>query len=223
LIVLTLSQACYIFIRWNSWRYWREANRRALVAGYLSGLVLFTSTLHLLAFHYLGLLLPEDRTAIFFVPICLMIVGAVASFPYSDLFSRAMRRATVLILIVGCAFFVSCLRLHYFLLWRYDADVETVYRQLVQIVGRGHNVRVPAGYLYGSALDYYREYFHDNSFTSFSLWDSPEHAPATHFPPYPLDSSVYVLTFPQDEAFAAHQRLRIIFRGPTSHVVIAVR
>lgn len=223
LIALTFIQVCYILVRWRYWRYRPEANRRALVSAYLGGVVALTMVFHLLAFHYAGLLLPKDRTAIFFVPLCLMFVGAVAGFPHSDVLGRALRRATVLLLIVGSAFFIGCLRLHYFLLWRYDADVEPVYRKLVEIVGSGHSARVPAGYLYGSALDYYREYFHDNSFAQFALWDSPDHAPATHFPTYPLDSSVYVLTFPQDEGFATKQHLRIVYRGPTSGVAIAVR
>ncbi|MBV8551812.1 MAG: hypothetical protein JOY54_10960 [Acidobacteriaceae bacterium] len=223
LITLTLLETCYIFARWRHWRYRPKTNRRALLCAYLGGVFVLTLLSHLLAFHYAGLLLPKDRTSIFFVPLCLMIVGAVAGFPHSDVLGKAMRWATVAILIVGSAYFVGCIRLHYFLLWRFDADMEPTYRKLVSVVGRGHETQVPCEYLYTSALNYYREYFHDDSFGWFWLWDAPDRAPSTHYQPYPLNSGVYVLMFPQDESFVAQQHLRIVYRGPVSDVVIAVR
>lgn len=223
LITLTLVETCYIFVRWKYWRRRPEASRRALVAAYLGGVLALTLAAHLLALHYFGLQLPKDRTSIFFIPICLMMVGAVAGFPYSDLAGKGMRWATVLILLVGSAYFVGCLRTRYFLLWRFDADMKETYQKLVQVVGRGHQTPVPCWFLYTSALNYYREYFHDDSFAWFWLSDAPERAPSTHYKPYSLDSRVYVLQFPDDQPFIAQQHLKIVYQGPVSNVVIAVR
>jgi hypothetical protein len=223
LITLTLVQICYLAASRKIWRYRPEANRSALVAGYVGGVLVLTFTAHWLAFRYAGLLLPKDRTSIFFLPLSLMVVGAVAGFPHSDRFGRGLRYATALLLIVGTAFFAGCLRLHYFLQWRFDADIKETYLKLAQVVGPGHQTKVPCWFLYTSALNYYREYFHDNSFASFLLWDAPERAPSTHYQPYPLDGRVYVLKFPDDEAFATQQHLKVVYRGPVSDVAIAAR
>jgi hypothetical protein len=93
----------------------------------------------------------------------------------------------------------------------------------VQIAGPGHQAEVPATFWYGSALNYYREYFHDGSFASFGLFDDPQRAVYTHYRPYPLNQPVYVLVLPQDEGFIAEQHLKIVYQGPIGDVAIAVR
>ena len=128
----------------------------------------------------------------------------------------------IAILFVGSVYFIGCLRLHYFLQWRFDADIEETYRKLVQTVGPGHHAEIPCQFLYASALNYYREYFHDDSFGSFSLSDNPKSAVNTHYRPYPLKQPVYVLMSPQDDEFTAEQHLKVTYKGPVSGVVIAV-
>jgi len=223
LIGLCGLQITYIGLRRKRWRSQFSANRAVLVAAYLGGVVVLTVVVHWLAFQLTGLLMPKDRTSIFFLPLCLMIVGIVASFPHRDLVGAALRWATVVILIVGSAYFVGCLRIHYFLQWRFNADMEETYRNLVQIVGPGHQAEVPCNFTYTSSLNYYREYFHDDSFGWFWLFDNPRRAPNTHYKPYPVDQPVYVLTFPQDEDFIAEHHLEVVYRGPVSDVVIAVK
>jgi hypothetical protein len=223
LIALCALEATYIGVRRKQWRYRLSANHAVLVCAYLSAVVVVTLFAHWLAFHLTGLLMPKDRTSIFFLPLCLMIVGIVASFPHADFIGSALRWATVAILVVGSAYFIGCLRFRYFLQWRFDADMEESYRKLVQIVGPGHQVEVPCDFIYTSSLNYYREYFHDDSFGRFWLFDNPKRAPNTHYKPYPLNQPVYVLTLPQDEDFIAQQHLRVVYKGPVSDVVIAVK
>jgi hypothetical protein len=223
LITFCFLQTTYVALSYKRWRDSVAANHAALVGAYLSAVVVLTVFLHWLAFHFTGLLMPKDRTSIFFLPLCLMVVGIAASFPHRDLFGANLRWATVAILIVGSAYFVGCLRLRYFLQWRFDADMEQTYRKLVQIAGPGHQAEVPATFWYGSALNYYREYFHDGSFASFGLFDDPQRAVYTHYRPYPLNQPVYVLVLPQDEGFIAEQHLKIVYQGPIGDVAIAVR
>jgi hypothetical protein len=202
----------------------RRTRWRTRLSGiYLSLVICLTLFVHWLAFHYAGLLMPKDRTSIFFVPLCLMIFGTAAGFQRPDLVGRTLRLATIAILVVGCAYFIGCLRFRYFLLWRFDADAEETYRQLVRIVGPGHHVDVPCEYAYTSALNFYREYFHDDSFGFFWLEDNPQDAAAAHFRPYPLNQPVYVLRLPEDAQFLAEQRLKVAYRGAVSTVVIAVK
>jgi hypothetical protein len=223
LITFCFLQTTYVALSYKRWRDSVAANHAALVGAYLSAVVVLTVFLHWLAFHFTGLLMPKDRTSIFFLPLCLMVVGIAASFPHRDLFGANLRWATVAILVVGSAYFVGCLRLRYFLQWRFDADMEQTYRKLVQIAGPGHQAEVPATFWYGSALNYYREYFHDGSFARFGLFDDPERARYTHYIPYPLNRSVYVLVLPQDGGFIAEQHLKIVYQGPIGDVAIAVR
>ena len=223
LIALCGVQITYIGLRRKRWRSQLSANRAVLVAAYLGAVVVVTLVVHWLAFHYAGILMPKDRTSIFFLPLCLMIVGIAASFPHRDFVGSALRWATVAILVVGSAYFVGCLRIRYFLQWRFDADMEQTYRKLVRIVGPGHQAEVPCNFTYTSSLNYYREYFHDDSFGWFWLFDNPRRAPNTHYRPYPVDQPVYVLTFLQDEDFIAEHHLKVVYKGPVSDVVIAVK
>ena len=223
LISLCAVQMAYIAVRRKQWQNRFSANRTALVCAYLSAVVVVTFFVHWLAFHLARIPLPKDRTSIFFLPLCLMIVGIVASFPHVGFVGPALRWATVGILVVGSAYFIGCLRFRYFLEWRFNADMEETYRKLVQIVGSGRQVNVPCRFLYTASLDYYREYFHDNSFGWFWLFDNPKRAPNTHYRAYPLDQPVYVLTFPDDQDFVAEQQLEVVYKGPISGVVIAVK
>lgn len=207
-------------------RRWREsvsASRAALVGLFVGAVVLVTLLVHWAAFCWAGLLLPKDRTSLFFLPLCLMVVGIAANFPFTTIFGKSMRYATMAVLTIGSIFFVGCLRFDYFLLWRFDADMQQTYEHLVELVGRGHSVEVPSHYPFTSSLNFYRYYFHDGSFGPFWLYDNPQDALATHFKPYPLDQPVYVLELPYDSGFIAKQHLKIVYRGPVSNVVIAVR
>jgi hypothetical protein len=212
----------YVVLRYKQWRNRLSANLAALLTAYLSAVVILTLTAHWLAFHFAGLLMPKDRTSVFFLPLCLMVVGIVGSFPHRDFVGVLLQWATIAILFVGSVYFIGCLRLHYFLQWRFDADIEETYRKLVQTVGPGHHAEIPCQFLYASALNYYREYFHDDSFGSFSLSDNPKSAVNTHYRPYPLKQPVYVLMSPQDDEFTAEQHLKVTYKGPVSGVVIAV-
>jgi hypothetical protein len=222
LIGLTTVQLAYLVARYKLWRDRWNVKQNALVAGHLGTVLMLTAVLHLLAFYSVGLLLPKDRTSIFFLPLCLMFVGAVAGVPW-DSVGRVLQCLTAVLLLVGSAYFAGCLRLRYFFQWRFDADMQQTYQELVRVVGSGHEAKVPCWFLYTSALNYYREYFHDDSFASFGLWDAPDRAAGTHYRPYPSDSRVYVLKFPDDEPFTAKEHLTVVYRGPISDAVIAVR
>jgi len=85
LVSLCLLQIVYVAARWQRWRDRLAANQAALITFYLATVISLTFLLHWLAFTSAGLLLPKDRTSIYFVALCLMVVGSVASFPHLDL------------------------------------------------------------------------------------------------------------------------------------------
>jgi hypothetical protein len=223
LITICVLQIIYLVIRRKQWRNRPSANRAARAGVYLGAVIIITLFMHWLAFRFAGLLMPKGRTSVFLLPLCLMVVGIVANLPHVDTLGRTLQWATVAILFVGSAYFFGCLRVHFFLEWRFNADVEETYRKLVQITGAGRRVDIPSEFEYTSALNYYREYFHDDSFGPFWLYDNPRSAPNTHYKPYPLDQPVYVLAFPQDGEFAAEQHLKVVYRGSVSDVVIAMK
>lgn len=198
----------------------RGGGDRAVV--YLWGVIAAAVAAHEAAFHWAGLLLPKDRTAVYFVPLCLMAVGAAAGTPAPSAITTGLRRATAALLTVIAVCFLGCLRLRYFMLWRFDADIRECYVRLVEVVGRGRRIRIPSEFDATSALNYYREFFGDDSFEPFALYDNPRFARETRYLPYPPGSPAYVLYLSRDSDFIAERHLRIVYRGPTSDLVIAV-
>jgi hypothetical protein len=102
---------------------WREDGRLFWAAGLL-GMTALAASVHWLAFRLAKIPLPKDRTAIFFVPLCLLILGAAVSVPADSRFCKLLHAPTVAILIAGSIYFAGCLRLSHFREWIFDADVK---------------------------------------------------------------------------------------------------
>lgn len=170
----------------------------------LAGIAIVTFSVHAVAFRIFHLLLPFNRTALFFVPLGTLAVGALAAV-------RPSRSMTAL-MYVFAVYFLACLRLSYFHEWQWGADVRSTYPV---VAWYNHNFcvdRVSSNWLYVSQLNFYRRLSGRETF--------PELKSDT---PYPGDASLYVLNSAFDQAFIDSQHLEIVYRGETTPIVVAVR
>jgi hypothetical protein len=189
-----------------------RAHRVAAVGAYLAGIVALTLTAHWLAFHLAGLLLPKERTAIYFVPLAMLIAGVLAAISTASRSARIGRIALITVLYVMATYFLCCLRLSYFKEWRYDADVKNVYSVLAYY-NHTYNLRnIASNWRYTSSLNFYGRLSERETLPEFVTSD-----------PYPLDRPAYVLFGPADKAFIEEQKLKVVYRGDLSDVVVAIR
>ena len=104
-----------------------------------------------------GLLLPKDRTALFFAPLSLLIFGVATAVAGGSRIGYALHILGILPLCTGALYFVGSLRLFYFKEWRFDADVKTTFAVL-QSANRYYGVtEVSSDWKYIASLNFYRE------------------------------------------------------------------
>ena len=169
----------------------------------LAGAVVLALVAHWLAFRMFHLLLPWNRTALFFVPLVTLLIGALAALP-----SRILTGICYLFAI----YFLFCLRLTYFKEWKYDADVKNVYA-VVAYYNHNYCVEdVPSSWYYTSSLNFYRKLSGRETLAPFASQDAP-----------PAGRAVYVLNATFDRNFIDSQHLAVVYRGDLSEAVVAIR
>jgi hypothetical protein len=178
----------------------------------LAGAAAIATVLHWVAFHAFGLLMPLDRTALFYVPLCTLATGVMVSIPVESRMGRASYCAFVTVLTLFALHFLYSMRLTYFAEFRYDADLKKVYAELA---GYNHEYcvdRVESDWFYTSSLNFYRLVSGRESFSEFQR-------------AYVLteDAQVYVLEANIDRKFIDAQKLTVVFHGDSTEAVIAVR
>jgi len=179
-----------------------------LAAG-IAGVVTLTVVLHWLAFRFDNLALPLSRTGIFLLPLCTLLVGAIAAAPSPSILRRGM---TAVFMCLAC-YFVLCLRLNYFKEYEYDRDVKDVYAVLARLNHTYGVSDVVASGVYASSLNFYRVASGKESF--------PEFRPVAG--EFPSGKAIYVMDGPFDRKFIEQERLVVIYQGESTAVVVAVR
>ena len=171
-------------------------------------------TAHWLAFRLLRIPLPRDRTGIYLVPLFMLLTAAVAEIPSPRRPAAWLRRAVVALMFVIGSYFLLCLRAGYFKDWQWGADIDRAY-SVVAYYNRAYGVReIGATWLYVLPLRLYREISGHETISEFV--GAVER-------PLPPDKQVYVLNSVFDREFIEQQKLRIVYRGPTTDVVVAIR
>jgi hypothetical protein len=171
-------------------------------------------TVHWLAFRLLHIPLPRDRTGIYLVPLFMLLTGAVAEIPSPWRPAAFLRRAVVALTFVMGSYFFLCLRAGYFKEWQWGADIDRAY-SVVAYYNRTYDVReIGAAWLYVVPLRFYREISGHETISEFV--GAPER-------PLPPDEQVYVLHDVLDREFIERQKLKIVYRSPTTDVVVAIR
>jgi hypothetical protein len=188
-------------------------SRRMIPLGaYLGAVTLVTLLLHWSSFRMFGLLLPKDRTALFFAPLSLLVFGVATAVSGGSRIGRTLHVFGILLLCLGALYFVGSLRLFYFKEWKFDADVKTTFAA-IQYANRNYGItEVSSDWKYVASLNFYREYSKSSSITLVQISC-----------PYPANKRAYVLWYPEAEEFIQKESLRIIYRGERSDIVLAIR
>ncbi len=194
-------------------------NRQTVAQSPIAGLaamlgcaIILATLTHWIAFHVFGLLLPYNRTALFYVPLGTLFVGALAAIPVNSRGSRISATACVTVLYAFAGYFLFCMRLTWTGETRFNADVRSAYSVLAPYNHTYCVDTVGVDWLYSSALEFYRVLSARESFTEF--------LPGL---PLPNDLDVYVLNAKGDREFIDAQHLSVVYRGVLSDIVIAIR
>src|SRR5215469_11620269 len=139
---------------------------KSLVA-VLAGAAAIATVLHWVAFHAFRLLLPLDRTALFYVPLCTLAVGVMVAIPVESRMGRASYYACLAVLALFALHFMYSMRLTYFAEWRYDADMKKVYSALARYNHEYCVDRVESDWFYTNSLNFYRQLSGRESFSEF--------------------------------------------------------
>lgn len=193
----------------------RDARARWLgwFAASLAGVATLSMSISWLAFHFYGLLLPLGRTGIYLPPLCTLLAGVIAAAPARSVVSRWLSRGLTAVFLCVALYFVLCTRLSYFREYEWDADIKDVYSVMAQLNHTYGVADVGVTGLYVTALNYYRVLSGRETFPKFEL-ETPELS---------AGRSIYVMDGAYWRNFIDRERLSIVYRGPFSGVVVAVK
>ena len=204
-IVILVAEAAFLSAR----KFQVKEKRIVLQGGYALAVLLLALSLHWLQFRVFKILLPMDRTALFVVPLSLVAFGSLTA-----LSPKVLRGFAIALLCVTAVYFMGCLRLLYFKEWRYDADVRTAYAT-VRTLNREQGIRrFASDWKYSASLNFYRRYFHDET-----AIDEVQNFDSGH--PFGPGQGAYVLDLPDAGAFVQEQKLKQVYRGSLSDLVVA--
>jgi hypothetical protein len=190
---------------------------RIVLAGQVLGLLVARAIAiavfcHWLALRWMRIPLPMGRTAIFFVPLALLLIGIGASLPARSSFLPMPRFVNVAVLSLCAVYFAGCLRGSYFAEWKFDSESKDVFLALEDVERREGIRDIATDWRYSSTLNFYRECFRHYSIGPFP-WSEP----------IPPGRQAYVLYEPRSADFIRDQNLQVRYRGKLSGVVIAVQ
>jgi hypothetical protein len=197
-------------------RFFADAHVRnlAVFGGVLAGIFLTALSLHWLAFRLFHLLLPKERTAIFFVPLFTLLAAVAVELTTPGLTGRCTRAGLIAVMGFTASYFLFSLRLSHFKEWKWDAEVNKVYPVLSYYNHAYGITDAGTSWMYVAALNFYRKVSGRESLAEFT-----SAAPA----PPPAGKAVYVLHADMDREFLERERLKVVYHGPLSDVVVAVR
>jgi len=180
----------------------------------VAGIFLTALALHGLAFQVFHLLLPKERTAIFFVPLFTLMAAIAVELTTPGFAGRFTRAGLIAVMGFTACYFLFCLRLSYFKEWKWGAEVNQAYPVLSYYNHTYGVENVGTTWMYVAALNFYRTLSRGDSLEEFT-----SAAPA----PPPIGRAAYVLHAVLDREFLEQEGLKVVYRGPLSDVVVAVR
>jgi uncharacterized membrane protein YidH (DUF202 family) len=212
-VVLLCMQAAALFII----RRIRESifhRPGALMAVALALVVLFTIGLHWIALHKISLLLPKARTALFFAPLLTLIFAAGGdALRHEPGLCRWSLPGTV-ILTLCAAYFLTCLRLHYFQQWRFNEDTKGVFWVARDIERRCDIHEFVTEWHYASTLNFYRRQYEDYTMKPFE---------AVNPGSFPAGKDSYIFWDGDGQAIIDSEGLKAWYRNAITGATVAVR
>ena len=113
-----------------------------------------TLLIHWIAFHAIHLLMPRNRTGLFFIPFWTLILGCTLELRFRSHARDTAGLIGMAILILMGFYFVGCLRLGYFKEWKFDADTKQLYWQAEDLRRRCGITRFYANWRYEAPLNF---------------------------------------------------------------------
>jgi hypothetical protein len=198
--------------------HWRlHSPRRDGLLDFIRLLVVTSSVtvlIHWIALRAIHLPLPKDRTALFFIPLLTLALGAAAALR----FRSGNRDGTGFLgagfLIVAAVYFLGGLRLGYFKEWKFDAVTKDLYWLADDLHRRCGVTDFGVDWRYNASLNFYREVYHNDSLQEFQGSSSGE---------LPSGKMAYLIFFPTSGDFIEQQRLKITYLDEPSGAVVAIR
>ena len=192
----------------------REFRRsvQARIAARVVGILILTLTAHYLAFRLAKLPLPMSRTGIFFLPLCTLLIAAVAASPAESPLSRWLGHVIAGVFLCLAAHYLLCLRYTYFGEYENAADLKEVYG-VIERLNRTYGIQdFTADGAYLSPLNFYRAVSKTDKFSPLSGYPGM----------VPSGKAVYILHGSYFRDFSEEQKLQVVYCGKISKVVVAI-
>jgi hypothetical protein len=136
--------------------------------------------LHWIAFRTVHLLLPRDRTGLFFIPLWTLAFGSgLAVLDRLPAFGVLRWVATGVVTIVAI-YFLGCLRLGYFKEWKFDQDTKHLYWAAADLRQRCGISDYVTDWRYEHSLNFYRRAYSNSLLSPFKGSTSGE-LPRGHY------------------------------------------
>jgi hypothetical protein len=188
---------------------WRKRERLPRTFLYAAGALAAAFLLHWGALRLFHVLLPKERTGVFFVPVSILAFAAAIAANHL----KAVRAAGVAVLVAGAVYFCGCLRVGYTKEWRFDADAGVLYQRL-RALKRPDGARdVTVNWEFHRVLEFYAQMYNEPGRFDFQGYEGG---------PPPAGKAVYVLPDRDYEDLKSREStLEIVYRGElTSNVIV---
>ncbi len=188
-------------------------NSRIVLASVLAAVLTSTLLAHWLQFDFSKIPLPLERTSLFIVPLATLILGAILAVFPSNRIERAVRSTAIAAFCFTSLYFVGELRDSHFRAWQGNADVKDTFPLILDRCRRAGIHEIVADYDYEPIFTFYRALYHADDQIAFTDL-------AHGLPP---GRPFYVLSEKRYGDFIRAQGLQIVYHGPTTDLVVAVR
>jgi hypothetical protein len=214
-----LGVACLVQLGWVVARRRMEPDRMRWVGRLglgAAGILAIALGVHRVMYGVGDVLMPLGRRAIFIAPLLTLAIGALIAIDTGGGAGRWIRRWALGMLCITAAYFVTCLRLNYFMEWKYNADAREVYSVLSYYNHRWGVKEVSTNWRYCAALNFYRV---------LSSRETLEEIPGgpAEVAVYPLGKPVYVLYYNSDVPFIEAQHLKVVYHNLATGAAVAIR
>jgi len=190
----------------------RRLDWRVRFAATLVGIAAAGLAAHWAAYQWKGLLLPQDRTAIYLPPLLTAAAGTLLSIPGLTLATRILRGIQVAAFVALAGFYLSCFRVDHFKEWIWDSETDRTYA-ILACLNHEYAVRdITSIWMYVSPLKVYQAGSRGREdIQSITDWRDYR----------PTDTPVYVVNRAFDQNIIDEKKLTMIYEGP-SNVAIGV-
>lgn len=186
--------------------------RRLVLIGSLASVLFFAGLAHWVQFKLFSVPLPLERTSLWFIPLATVLIGVTVSIEPWNRLSRFRQGLGTVILCFVSFYFVGELRDAYFREWRIGADVRTAFPIIVDLCRQRGVREFISDQNLASSFNFYRE-----------VYDVRDIEKVLDYDELPAGKSIYVAVESYSGDVAQRERLRLVWRGSVSGLLVLVR